>query len=269
MTTYSGRGDPYEPPGYQPRRPRDPHPPGYQPPREPDPHDPPADHPPRDTAPDHPPGRRRRRSEPEPAEAPYPPESHYPPVYVDPGPPESRAWELLLVPVLAGALVALTLGIYGNMHEGTGVAVNLAGFADHPAPTSAVKVTLGTGAVLFAVLQIGSALAMFGRIPVAVAPELLDTVHRWSGRVAFLLAVPVAVHCLYAAGFQTFDTRVFVHSLLGCLFFGAFVVKMLGLRRDGLPGWFLPTIGGAVFTGLIGLWWTTAIRFFNTFGSPF
>jgi predicted Abi (CAAX) family protease len=184
-------------------------------------------------------------------------------------PPERRGWQLLLVPVLVGSLVALTLGIYGGLHEGTGIAVNIAGFTDHEAPTSAAKATLATAAVLFALLQVASAFVMYGRVPGLAAPSWLGGAHRWSGRAAFLFAVPVAVHCLYAAGFQTFDTRVFLHSLLGCLFFGAFVVKMLGLRRDGLPHWFLPVVGGGVFTALIGLWWTTALRFFETYGSPF
>lgn len=183
-------------------------------------------------------------------------------------PAERRGWQLMLVPVAAGALVALTLGVYGGLHEGTGVAVNIAGFSDHAAPTSAAKVTLTTGAVLLALVQLGSALVMYGKVSLP-APPWLGDLHRWSGRLAFLLAVPVAVHCLYAAGFRAFDTRVLVHSLVGCVFFGAFVTKMLGLRRDGLPGWFLPAAGGVVFAGLVALWWTTAVRFFSTFGSPF
>lgn len=184
-------------------------------------------------------------------------------------PAEDRRWQLLLVPLTIGSLVALTLGVYGGLHEGTGVAINIAGFADHPAPTGAVKVTLATGAAVFALVQIASALVMYGKIPNVAAPPWTGAVHRWSGRIAFLLAVPVAVHCLYAAGFQAYDTRILLHSLLGCLFFGAFAAKMLGLRKDGLPGWALPVLGGVLFTALIGLWWTTAVRFFDTFGSPF
>jgi hypothetical protein len=197
------------------------------------------------------------------------PSAHYPPVYPEPdSTPPQRTGRLLLVPLLVGSLVALTLGVYGNLHEGTGIAVNLAGFADHPAPTSAVKVTLSTGAVLFALLQLASAALMYGKVPGLRGGRWSGGLHRWSGRVAFLLAVPVAVHCLYAAGFQSFDARVFAHSLLGCLLFGAFVVKLLGLRKEGLPGWALPLLGGLVFTALIGVWWTTAIRFFQSFGSP-
>jgi hypothetical protein len=70
-------------------------------------------------------------------------------------------------------------------------------------------------------------------------------------------------------GFQTFSTRVFVHSVLGCAFFGAFTVKMLGLRRDGLPSWALPVLGGTVFALLVGLWWTSSLWFFTTIGVQF
>jgi hypothetical protein len=76
----------------------------------------------------------------------------------------------------------------------------------------------------------------------------------------------VAAHCLYAVGFQSFDTRVLVHSLLGCFFYGIFVVKMMTLARDGIPGWVLPVTGGFVFTALVGLWLTSALWFFTTFG---
>ena len=92
------------------------------------------------------------------------------------------------------------------------------------------------------------------------------TLHRWSGRIAFLVAVPVAVHCLYALGYQTYETRVMWHSALGCFFFGAFSAKMLLLRSQRLPGWLLPLVGGLVFTVLTLIWLTSALWFFRTFG---
>jgi hypothetical protein len=67
-------------------------------------------------------------------------------------------------------------------------------------------------------------------------------------------------------GFQYGEPRVLIHSLLGCFFYGAFVVKMLALTRKSAPSWLLPVAGGAVFTGLIGLWLTSALWFFTTFG---
>jgi hypothetical protein len=168
----------------------------------------------------------------------------------------------LVVPSLIGALVALTLGIYGRFHHPTGIAINIAGFSS----PGSVKAWLATGATTFAVVQVGSALVMYGKIPRITAPSWIGTLHRWSGRIAFLLAVPVAVHCLYALGFQNYSTRVLIHSILGCAFFGAFTVKMLILPKRGLPGWMLPALGALVFIALTGIWLTSAYWFFSTFG---
>ena len=68
-------------------------------------------------------------------------------------------------------------------------------------------------AATLAVVQLVSALVMYGKVPGVYGPSWLGSLHRWSGRMAFLLTVPVAVHCLYALGFATFDTRTLVHSL--------------------------------------------------------
>jgi hypothetical protein len=93
-----------------------------------------------------------------------------------------------------------------------------------------------------------------------------SALHRWSGRLAFLVSVPVAVYCLFARGYQTYETRVFWHSLLGCFFFGAFSAKMLLLRSERLPGRPLPIVGGLVLTALTIIWLTSALWFFRTFG---
>ena len=168
----------------------------------------------------------------------------------------------IVVPSLIGALVALTLGVYGHLHNPTGYAINIAGFSS----PGAVKSWLATGAFVFALVQVGSALVMYGKIPRIAAPSWIRGLHRWSGRAAFLLAVPVAVHCLYALGFQGYSTRVLVHSVLGCAFFGAFTIKMLILPKSELPSWTLPALGALVFTALTGVWFTSAYWFFSTFG---
>ena len=168
----------------------------------------------------------------------------------------------LVVPCLIGALVALTLGIYGRLHSPTGVAINIAGFSS----PGTVKSWLATGATVFAIVQVVSALVMYGKIPRVTAPDWIGGLHRWSGRIAFLLAVPVAIHCLYALGFQQYSTRVLLHSVFGCLFFGAFTVKMLILPKRDLPGWVLPVAGAVVFTLLVVIWLTSAYWFFSTFG---
>jgi hypothetical protein len=168
----------------------------------------------------------------------------------------------ILVPLVVGSAVAIALGVYGRLHEPTGVAVSIAGFSG----ARSVKAWLTTVVVLLALVQLGSALAMAGRLRGRIAPPWTRTLHRWSGRVAVLLAVPVMVHCLYALGFQSDPPRVLVHSILGCFFFGAFVAKMLMLTRPGLPGWAIPVIGGLLFSGVTGLWLTSSLWFFTTFG---
>ncbi|GAA3129612.1 DUF6529 family protein [Planomonospora alba] len=178
--------------------------------------------------------------------------------------PSRRGLAPLLVPLAAGALLAVTLGVYGRVHTPTGYAVGPAGFSG----PLAMKSWLTTGAFVLAGVQVLSALAMWGRIrPDApwTGPRIA-AVHRWSGRAAFLLTVPVAFHCLYALG-AWFDTpRVLAHSLLGCFFYGVFTAKMLALPRPGLPGWSLPLLGGLAFTALTGLWLTSSVWFFTTIG---
>lgn len=176
-----------------------------------------------------------------------------------PGEPRGHGAARLLVPALVAAAVAVGLGAYGKTHDPAGTAFNLAGFSS----TSSVKAWLATTAMAFAVVQLVSALMVYGRLP---GPSWSGLLHRWSGRAAFLFAVPVAVHCLYALGYQTYSTRALWHSLLGCFFFGAFSAKMLLLRSERLPGWLLPLIGGLVFTVLTVVWLTSALWFFRTFG---
>ena len=183
----------------------------------------------------------------------------------NPAPPSAPARSgaaLLVVPALIGGLVALALGVYGRLHGPTGIALNLAGFSS----PGSVKSWLATVATVFAIVQLVSALVMYGKVPRVSAPSWIGDLHSWSGRIAFIAAVPVAVHCLYALGFQGYSTRVLLHSIFGCLFFGAFTVKMLVLPKRGLPGWVLPVLGAAVFTLLVAIWFTSAYWFFGTFG---
>jgi len=184
-----------------------------------------------------------------------------------PTPPRSAVSRnaTLLVPLAIGAAVSITLGVYGQLHEGTGIAVNVAGFSN---PLT-VKVWLTSGAFLLAIIQLFTALVMWGKLSAIPASKPISVLHRWSGRAAFLFTVPVAVHCLYALGFQSYDTRVLLHSLLGCLFFGAFTTKMLILPKRNLPGWVLPVAGGLVFTVLVSLWLTSSLWYFSENGVTF
>lgn len=162
----------------------------------------------------------------------------------------------------AGALVALAVGAYARLHDPTGGAPYTFGFST---PLQ-MKVWLTTAALALGVVQLGTALAMYGRL--GRAPAWAGPVHRLSGAGAFLLTVPVAFHYLWSIGFSTFDTRTLAHSRLGCAFYGAFAAKMLALRDRHAPGWLLPALGATVLTVLVGLWSTASLWFFTTVRTP-
>jgi hypothetical protein len=177
-----------------------------------------------------------------------------------------RATLVLLGFAVAGALVAVALGVYGKAHTPTGrPLVLLVGFTG----LTPMKVWLATAAVVLVVFQVVSALWMYGRLPVKLkAPKVLSQLHRWSGSIAFVATLPVAYHCLWSLGFSTFDTRTALHSLFGCAFYGAFTTKMLALRANRMPGWALPISGGLLFAVLIGSWATSAVWYFTQSGVP-
>ena len=178
--------------------------------------------------------------------------------------PPSGTWPLTAASIAGGA-VALALGAYGRVHEPTGDDIATFGF---PAVLP-MKAWFGTAVLALALGQLVSALALWGRLPGGrSAPGWLAPVHRWSGTAAFVVSLPVAYHCLWSLGFRDTDARVLAHSLLGCAFYGAFAIKLLALRIDGLPRWGLPVIGGLLVTCVTGLWLTSSLWFFMNVGFP-
>ena len=166
---------------------------------------------------------------------------------------------------VVGGLVSLSLGVYANLHAATGQGIATFGF---PAVLP-MKAWLTTAAAFLAIGQLASALWMWGRIGGAeAAPSWVAPMHRWLGTSAFLLTLPVAYHCLWALGFQQTTTRVLVHSILGCAFYGAFVTKMLVLRSTRVPSWALPIAGGLLVSVLVAIWFTSSFWFFSTTGFP-
>ena len=98
-----------------------------------------------------------------------------------------------------GAAIALSLGIYGNAHApATDLSITL-GFTD----TITMKVWLATVAVLLALVQLGSALWLYGRLPLrgAAAVARQPAPHLGPPRLP-ASSLPVAYHCLYQLAFQ-------------------------------------------------------------------
>ena len=167
--------------------------------------------------------------------------------------------------VLVGATVAVATGVYARVHEPAGRPLFLLGFSG----MLQMKTWLTTAALLLLVVQLVTALWMWGRLPGAgAAASWAPLLHRWVGSAAFVLTLPVAFHCIWSIGFMTYSTRALIHSVVGCLFYGAYAAKMLALRVRGLPGWALPILGGTVLASLVLIWLTSALWFFTRAGVP-
>ena len=167
--------------------------------------------------------------------------------------------------LLLGAAVAVTIGVYAKVHDPALKPLFLAGFSG----MLQLKTWLATVALVLVLAQVTSALWMWGRLPGAgPAPAWITPVHRWSGSVAFVVTIPVALHCVWSLGFVTSTPRVLLHSIFGCAFYGAYAAKMLGLRLRRLPGWAIPVLGGTVFALFVLVWLTSALWFFSRSGVP-
>jgi hypothetical protein len=167
--------------------------------------------------------------------------------------------------LLAGALVAIALGVYGKVHTAAQRPLFDLGFSS----MLPMKAWLTTAAAALLVVQLTTALWMWRRLPGAGAPpSWAGGLHRWSGTTAFVLTLPVAFHCLWSLGFVTTSARTAVHGFFGCVFYGAYATKMLCLRLRGIPSWSLPVVGGTVLGSLALLWLTAALWFFTRSGIP-
>ena len=175
----------------------------------------------------------------------------------------------LWLAAVAGVAAALTAGLYvfGTQH----VPDYSIGLLGRTGPdTLSLKAWLATGVLALAGLQVGLALWMYRKLPRIRPPTArIGNVHRAVGVTAILLSLPIAYHCAFAYGVQThIDTRVAVHSLVGCFLYGALAGKILIVRSRRLPGWTLPLAGGTLVTLVAVLWYTSALWYFNDFGLP-
>jgi hypothetical protein len=176
-----------------------------------------------------------------------------------------RSGNAVALALLAGTAVALAIGVYAKVHPPAGRPLFLVGFSG----MLQLKAWLTSVALLLVLVQLTTALWIWRRLPGAgPAPPWTPTVHRWSGSLAFVATVPVALHCVWALGFETTSPRVLAHALLGCAFYGAYTAKMLALRFRGLPARVVPALGGTVFAVFVLLWSTSALWFFTRSGVP-
>jgi len=172
------------------------------------------------------------------------------------------AW--LAVPLVAFALVSLTVGLAAK--QTIRLPYSSPYFHLFFSDTLHMKVWLVTIAFVLALTQLLTASRIYQLLRFPPPGRFYNFVHRWSGRTAIVLTIPVAYHCIFLLGFGTYSTRVYIHSLLGSVIYGALVAKVIIVRSRGFPGFALPIAGGVLFSVILGLWLSSALWFFQSFG---
>jgi hypothetical protein len=183
----------------------------------------------------------------------------------DTGVARRSALPLALAAIAAGAAAAVALGVYGQEHTPTGESITTFGFDS----LIHMKVALATATGVLALVQLLTALRLYGRLGPGTASRGIGVVHRVSGAAAVIISLPVAYHCLWSLGFQDYSNRVMLHSLAGCAFYGAFVTKVIALHSRRVPGWLLPLAGALVFTLVVVVVFTSAVWYYRSTSSSY
>jgi hypothetical protein len=167
----------------------------------------------------------------------------------------------LALPLVVFALTTLTVGLIagGKVREPYATPFFHLFFRD----VLQMKAWLVTAAVVLACGQLMTAARIYEMLRFPPTGRFYHGVHRWSGRVAILLTLPAAYHCIFLLGFGADSPRMLIHSLLGSALYGAVVVKVLMVRSGRFATWVLPVAGGLLFSILLGLWLTSALVFFT------
>ena len=117
---------------------------------------------------------------------------------VAPSPPlQRRSVRWLAAPLVVFAFFALTAGLLARAYGGDkGTYFDLF-FSD----TIHMKVWLASAAVALGLFQLFTAAWIFRKLPWP-KPAWVNPVHRWTGRLVFVVILPVAYHCIFQLGFQ-------------------------------------------------------------------
>jgi hypothetical protein len=120
------------------------------------------------------------------------------------------------------------------------------------------KVIVTSTVFTLAGLQVLLAARFYGRSTVPpISGGAAARLHRWSGRVALVLAVVVAYACVAGPAGPTSPTRVLLHSIFGIAAFVVLTVKFLLLRVIKAGEKALPVAGVSLFLVFAAIWATS------------
>jgi hypothetical protein len=125
-----------------------------------------------------------------------------------------------------------------------------------------LKAVLATALLVLAVYQLLLMLVGYGKIRIRVLSDRAAShAHRAIGDTVLAVALVVAGLCVSSFGlFQSYETRVAVHSVAGWGLVALLVAKVVVVRSGGARlGRLLPVIGTGLLGLLIVLWATSAL----------
>jgi uncharacterized protein DUF6529 len=173
----------------------------------------------------------------------------------------NRSVRWLIAPAAIFAAAALTVGLLARGHQEHQGGVTLFFSSQFHLMTWLSMVALG-----LACCQLFTAAWIYRKLPWP-QPRRIHELHRWTGRLAILFVLPVLYWCIFQLGFQTFNSRVLAHSVLGTLFVGAVAGKITIVRLRRFPAWAYLLAGLLVFVTLVGAWGTSALWFVRQAGN--
>ena len=136
----------------------------------------------------------------------------------------------------------------------------------HATDVLPMKAWLATVTLALAASQLLTAARIYEWLRFLPKGRLYNAIHRWSGRVAILLTLPIAYHCVFVFGGGSREPRVLVHTILGSTLYVVVAAKVFIVRSSRFPQWVLPAAGAVLFSVLLGLWLTSAFWYFTTGG---
>jgi len=118
---------------------------------------------------------------------------------------------------------------------------------------------------LLALLQLWSMETAMGHLPRAgLKMKVLMRTHRYSGRIALVLAAVVAYFCLRDVGVETNVLRAAIHGFFGSTAFVAIAIKLALLRfRPRLAYDAAPWLGRYAAVAFVVVWITSAYAFYT------
>jgi hypothetical protein len=128
-----------------------------------------------------------------------------------------------------------------------------------------VKAAGATVVAVLALTQVFTMETAMGTLPRGRLPmRLLMRTHRWSGRIALLLAAAIAYFCLTDLGAPQMPLRAAIHGFFGATAFTVVAIKLALIRfRPQLAYNVAPWLGRYVAFAFVMIWVTSALAYFT------